>query len=371
MAFRTLRWCALPDSPEPIFAAMSESPCASVVIPCLNESRFIGPCLDALGAQEGVSGLLEVLVVDGGSDDGTRERLEGYEPDGFALRVIDNLQRITPVAMNLGIREARSSVVIILGAHAEVAPDFVRRNLDALKAHPESGCVGGVVEHVHGDQRSRRIGLAMSSPFGVGDARFRTGGMAGHVDTVAFGAYRKAVLEEVGGLDEALVRNQDDELNYRLTEAGWRIWFDPRIRSAYHARSSFRRLFSQYRQYGYWKVFVNRKHRTVTTWRQLVPAAFLGVLLVLTVASAWTSWWPKEDGWLSLAQPALLTVLGVWLLGALGSVMLSGVPARDIPGVIRSFLVLHVAYGWGYWQGIWRFLLLRRSPEAAFKTLTR
>ena len=83
------------------------------------------------------------------------------------------------------------------------------------------------------------------------------------------------------------------------------------------------------------------------------------------------SWWPKEDGWLSLAQPALLTVLGVWLLGALGSVMLSGVPARDIPGVIRSFLVLHVAYGWGYWQGIWRFLLLRRSPEAAFKTLTR
>ena len=80
---------------------------------------------------------------------------------------------------------------------------------------------------------------------------------------------------------------------------------------------------------------------------------------------------PKEDGWLSLAQPALLTVLGVWLLGALGSVMLSGVPMRDIPGVIWSFLVLHVAYGLGYWQGIWRFILLRQSPEAAFKTLTR
>jgi len=350
---------------------MSEPPCASVVIPCLNEVLHIGPCLDALSAQDGLTGALEVLVVDGGSDDGTRQVLDDRGRGGVELSVLDNPRRITPVAMNIGVGAARSGVVIILGAHAEVAPDFVKRNLEALKAHPESGCVGGVVEQVHGDERSRRIGLAMSSPFGVGDARFRTGGVAGHVDTVAFGAYRKSVLEEVGGLDEALVRNQDDELNYRLTEAGWRIWFDPRIRSVYHARSSYGKLFRQYRQYGYWKVFVNRKHGTITTWRQLAPAGFLLALAGLASGSVFGLWGAGGDGLTTLAAPALFTVLGVWMLGAVGSLALSSVAPRDAVGVVRSFLTLHVAYGWGYWQGVWRFLLLRKSPAPEFKTLTR
>ena len=225
---------------------MSDRPCASVVIPCLNEAAHIEACLDSLAIQNGVESGFEVLVVDGGSKDGTLEILKRRALADSGLRVLDNPDRITPVAMNMGIKEALADVVIILGAHAEVAPDFVRRNLEVLRAHPESGCVGGVVEQVHGDELSRRIGLALSSPFGVGDARFRTGGVAGHVDTVAFGAYRKSVLEELGGFDAALVRNQDDELNFRLTETGWRIWFDSRIRSTYHARSTYGQLFRQY-----------------------------------------------------------------------------------------------------------------------------
>lgn len=350
---------------------MSDSPCASVVIPCLNEVDHIGACLDALDAQQGLTHPVEVFVVDGGSEDGTRDVLSQRSNGRAVVTVIDNPERITPVAMNLGIEAAQSEVVIILGAHAEVAPDFVKRNIDALKAHPESGCVGGRVEQVHGDEKSRRIGLAMSSPFGVGDARFRTGGLAGHVDTVAFGAYRKAVLDEIGRLDESLVRNQDDELNYRLTEAGWRIWFDPRIRSTYHARSSYGKLFRQYRQYGYWKVFVNKKHLTVTTWRQLAPAAFLLLLLGLSVGATWTTIQPVSGGVFSLAKPGWMTLLGLWFLGAVGAMVLDGIRPKDWLGVIRAFFVLHVSYGWGYWQGIWDFLLLRRSPSAGFKTLTR
>ncbi|MAC17523.1 MAG: hypothetical protein CMC97_04425 [Flavobacteriales bacterium] len=349
---------------------MPDDPCASVVIPCLNEAAHIGSCLDALAGQQSLPGPLEVLVVDGGSTDGTRDILEGRAAQAVWLQMLDNPQRITPVAMNRGIEAARSDVVIILGAHAEVAPDFVRRNLDALAAHPESGSVGGVVDQVHGDERTRRIGLAMSSPFGVGDARFRTGGLAGHVDTVAFGAYRKVVLDEIGGLDESLVRNQDDELNYRLTEAGWRIWFDPRIRSTYHARSSFGQLFRQYRQYGYWKVFVNKKHLTITTWRQLAPAGFLLAVALLAGLSVWAQFQPPA-GWPALALPALWTLLGLWLLGAIGAFALSGGRLSDAPGVLRSFFTLHLAYGWGYWQGIWHFLILHRSPSPAFKALTR
>lgn len=350
---------------------MSDRPCASVVIPCLNEVAHIGACLDALEAQQGLQGGLEVFVVDGGSDDGTLDLLKQRPHGRIHVEVMDNPKRITPVAMNLGVTASTSDIVIILGAHAEVAPDFVRRNLDALKAHPESGCVGGVVEQVHGDEVSRRIGMALTSPFGVGDARFRTGGVAGHVDTVAFGAYRRAVLEELGGLDESLVRNQDDELNYRLTESGWRIWFDPRIRSTYHARSDFSRLFRQYRQYGYWKVLVNRKHRTVTTWRQLAPALFLLGTFGLLVAGAWNAMMPGSRSILDLAFPALTTIWSLWILGALGALFLGGVGWRDAAGVLRSFFVLHVAYGWGYCEGLWQFLVLGRPPSQDFKALTR
>ena len=350
---------------------MSVRPAASVVIPCLNEADHIGACLEALAAQQGLDGSLEVIVVDGGSDDGTRTILEARSEQDSGVWMLDNPQRITPVAMNLGIAAARSETVIILGAHAEVAPDFVRRSLDALKAHPESGCVGGVVEQVHGDTRSRRIGLALTSPFGVGDARFRTGGTAGHVDTVAFGAYRKVVLDELKGFDEALVRNQDDELNYRLTESGWRIWFDPRIRSRYHARSNYNQLFRQYRQYGYWKVFVNRKHLTVTTWRQLAPAALLLASAGLLIAGLLA---PMTDGtipWIDWAWPTLAVMWLMWSCGALLAIVFGGVGVKDVPGVLRTFFILHAAYGWGYCQGMWEFLLLRRSPSASFKTLTR
>ena len=122
------------------------------------------------------------------------------------------------------------------GPRAEVSRDWLLRNHQVLLAHPESGCVGGVVEQVHGSKVSQRIGSAMSTPFGVGDAKFRTGGSAGHVDTVAFGAYRRDALEEIGLFDVALSRNQDDELNYRLLKSGWRIWFDPHFRNAVSGR---------------------------------------------------------------------------------------------------------------------------------------
>lgn len=350
---------------------MSDTPCASVVIPCLNEVNHIGPCLASLRAQEGLIGRWEVLVVDGGSTDGTLDVVQSVMREWNDVRLLHNKEKFTPVSMNLGLKYSESDVVVILGGHAEADKDFLRRNLDALEAHPECGCVGGVVEQVLGDERTRTIGMAMSSPFGVGDARFRTGGVEGHVDTVAFGAYRKQVLMDIGGLDEDLVRNQDDELNFRLTETGWRIWFDPSIRSSYHARSSYGRLFQQYRQYGYWKVFVNRKHRTVTTWRQLVPAAFvLGVVLTGTAAAIGQWQWPG-----SLAAKAVtlswMGILSLWGLGAMIAARMAKSGPSRAWGMLRAFAVLHWAYGWGYWQGIWHFLLLRKGPSSRAKTLTR
>lgn len=343
----------------------------SIVIPCLNEGPFIDNTLRSLLDSEDPGEPWEVLVVDGGSTDGTREKLDKWATQEKRVNWLDNPKRVTPVAMNLGIAAAQGENVLILGAHSEVHPDFLRRNAEVLRAHPESACVGGVVEQVHGSASARRIGAALSTPFGVGDARFRTGGPAGHVDTVAFGCYRKSALEEIGCFDEDLVRNQDDELNFRLTEAGWRIWFDPRIKSRYHVRSSFRKLFKQYKQYGYWKVFVNRKHKTITTWRQTIPALFILALLV-------TGCWWGVDGlghvgpaWTGVARSLHLSIVALWVVGAVGSAWSVAESRKDIAGVVRAFLWIHIGYGWGYLEGIGRFLILQASPREKAAQLTR
>jgi len=343
----------------------------SVVIPCLNEVEFIDATLNSLVTQDSPGEEWEVIVADGGSTDGTREKLEEWSERHKEVRWIDNPKRTTPHALNAGIEAAKGDVIIILGAHAEVSPDWLLRNHQVLLAHPESGCVGGVVEQVHGSQTSQRIGAAMSTPFGVGDARFRTGGSAGHVDTVAFGAYRREALKEIGWFDTALTRNQDDELNYRLLKAGWRIWFDPRIRSQYHVRSTYRNLIRQYFQYGYWKVFVNQKHGTITTWRQTVPAFYL---LVLAVSGA--CWLAEAAGhwhhmWDGFGASIFVSALFLWLVIGSGSAIASAGSYRDIGGILRAFAMIHTGYGLGYWKGILDFIVLRRQPHADHAELTR
>ncbi|MAI23938.1 MAG: succinoglycan biosynthesis protein exoa [Crocinitomicaceae bacterium] len=343
----------------------------SVVIPCLNEVEFIGATLQSLINQEPPGVTWEVIVADGGSTDGTRSKLEEWSGKHAQIRWIDNPKRTTPHALNEGVFAARGEVVIILGAHAQVSRDWLLRNYQVLIAHPESGCVGGVVEQVHGSQTSQRIGSAMSTPFGVGDARFRTGGSAGHVDTVAFGAYRREALNEIGLFDAALTRNQDDELNYRLLKSGWRIWFDPRIRSQYHVRSTYRNLIRQYYQYGYWKVFVNQKHRTITTWRQTVPALFLLVTFVSGIcwlAEATGHW---DDMWGGFGASIFVSSLFLWLVLGVGSAIMSAASYRDVGGIIRAFAMIHAGYGVGYWKGIVDFIVFKRQPDTDLSELTR
>ncbi len=336
-------------------------PLVTVVIPCLNEERYIERCIRSVERQEYPRECLEVVVADGDSDDGTRPLLEAMQHTWSSLRVVNNPRRYTPVAMNLGIAEARGSVIIILGAHAELSPGFVARCVALLDRFPEAGCVGGLIENVHENHTAAVVSRAMQSPFGVGNARFRTGGKAGFVDTVAFGAYRTEALKQLGGFDEQLVRNQDDELNFRLIRAGYLIYFDPKIRSKYYVRSSFKKLFRQYFQYGYWKVYVNRKHRTVTTWRQLVPFAWVSWLALGIVATLLNRHW----------APLLTLPLLLWFLAALAAGLYAATPSRDLPALIRTFFTLHLGYGAGYARGIYDFVLLRREPSPSEHTLTR
>lgn len=340
---------------------MSDTVRVRVVIPCRNEAGYIGHCLRSLVDADRTGMQVEVWVCDGMSEDGTRAEVALLAAAHPWIKLVDNPARTTPHAMNLGLRPDGYDVGIILGAHAEVDPAFLRENVQLLATHPEAGCVGGIIENVYTDAVSRRIGAAMGHPFGVGGAHFRTGRREGEVDTVAFGAYRRAVFQQVGYFDERLVRNQDDEFNYRVTKAGLKILLSPRIRSRYYVRASYRRLFRQYRQYGFWKVYVNKLHGGITTLRQLVPALWVAYLLL-----GWT---------VSLLHP----VLGAFYFGGIALYVLAAVVSAvraasvpgDIPGVLRAFLTLHFAYGIGYLKGVWELLVLGREPGVGDRRSSR
>ncbi len=252
----------------------------SVIMPVRNEARYIRRSLGAVLAQDYLPQNMEVLIVDGMSDDGTRGIIRSMLEDLKIARrvsspvqninIIDNPSRTVSAGFNSALRRARGAVIVRVDGHCEILPDYIRCCVEVLE-RTGAQCVGGPMAAVGESWVSRGIALALSSFFGVGGAPFRLSSKRqGYVDTVAFGAYRREVFDKLGGFDEDLVRNQDDEFNFRLIQAGGRIWLDPSIRSVYYSRAGLRSLWRQYFQYGFYKVLVIRKRGAVSSPRHLV-----------------------------------------------------------------------------------------------------
>lgn len=257
----------------------------SVVIPCRNERQHIESCVRSILSQERPPGGMEVIVVDGLSDDGTREILESMAKKHPELRVVDNPHRLTPCAMNTGIREARGRYLAILGAHCNYANDYLRICVDLLDEHPEAECVGGPITSAGKSIFGQAVAAAMSHPVGIGNARHRHPNFEGYAEGACYPVFRKEIFEKIGFYDEMLVRNQDDELNYRLAKQGGKVFLSPRARSTYFVRETVSSLFRQYFEYGYWRVAVIRKHRMPASFRHLVPPLFvIGLVASLTLA---------------------------------------------------------------------------------------
>src|SRR5690606_1087521 len=222
---------------------------------------------------------MEILVVDGMSDDGTREYVRARQADHPCLRLIDNPARIVPPALNIALRHARGDIIVRVDGHCEIATDYVRRCVDHLLNDDIDG-VGGPIETIGETQEAESIALAMSPWFGVGGSAFRTvRDRAMLVDTVVFPAYKRETVERVGAFDEEQVRNQDDEYNYRLREQGGKLLLAPDVTSKYYSRGSMRLLWRQYFQYGFWKYRVMQKHPRQMRPRQFVPPAFVAGLI--------------------------------------------------------------------------------------------
>jgi succinoglycan biosynthesis protein ExoA len=252
---------------------MTMAPTVSLVVPMLDERAHIERCIASLDAQEWPHDALEVLVVDGGSSDGSREIVDNLTAGRPWLRVVENPARRASSAFNRGIEAASGDVVCLVSAHGELPPDYVPNSVAALDRTGAAG-VGGVLRHTGSDRSGRAIGLAMTSPFGMASP-FRFADQAREVDTIGHPAYTAAALRSVGAFDESLERNSDYEFNFRMRRAGLRLIFDPTIVTTYRPRGSLRELGRQFWWYGRAKGRVIRRHPGSVKVRHLVPPAFV------------------------------------------------------------------------------------------------
>lgn len=318
----------------------------SIIVPIRNEEKHIVRCLTSLVNQGYGAENFEIIVVDGMSSDNTRRLLAPFLQFYRNVRLIDNPERIVPIALNLGIRQAWGEIIVRVDGHAFVESSYLEecvRIMDITGAE----CVGGVIASINSTTVGKGISLAMSSQFGVGNARFRTAGSAGFVDTLAFGAYRKSVFDQIGYFDESLVRCQDDEFNYRLRKAGGRIYLHPDIKAYYYAREDFAGLWRQYFQYGLWKVRVLQKHLSMMQIRQFVPSLFVITLTATGILSPLYSF------------PRLLffSLVVVYFFCAL----LAGIRLAWKNHFAHfyllpiAFFTLHFSYGFGFIFGLFRF----------------
>ena len=327
----------------------SDRPMVSVLIAARNEERIIPRCLAALSDQTYPSSRIEVIVADGCSVDGTVSAISQFAATAtFPVQLLSNRKRSSAAGFNLGLAAARGDIIVILGARARPSPDFLERSVAALgRSHADA--VGGIVWGCATGLQAETVALALSTPFGVGDARYRYSQKAGDVDTVNYGAYRREVFECVGGFDESMDNVEDDEFNYRLRARGGRLFLSPEIRCDYLVRGSLLALAKQQVRYGYPKGRVLRRHPAQMRPRQFVPATFVLSLLLSAIGA------PRS----ATARLLFGLLLGSYLSASLVASAATSARRgwRFLPLLPVAFAGMHFGYGIASLLGALRFLV--------------
>jgi succinoglycan biosynthesis protein ExoA len=258
----------------------------SIIIPCRNEEGHIKECVESLMMQKDLPDIIEILVVDGMSTDKTRFILNQLERKYNNVRMIDNPLKITPVALNNGIKNSKGQFISILGAHAEYGQYFIKNSYDILNKDPLIMCAGGPIISKGINDFAKAVALAMSSSIGVGNAKHRFPDFEGYAEMACFPMFKREIFNKIGLYDESLIRNQDDEFCFRLRLNGWKVFLSPKVISSYYVRNNPIALFRQYYEYGKWRVPVLVKHKIPISYRQQVPAAFflINVLIIISAS---------------------------------------------------------------------------------------
>lgn len=320
----------------------------TVVIPALNEEHFIVDCLDSVIAQD--YAVLQILVVDGGSNDRTVDVVEQRMADDSRIELLRNDRPNIPSSLNLALQEARGTWLVRVDAHSTIGPDYVRTAVDRLREDLWGG-VGGRKDGVGRTSAGRAIAVAMGSRFGVGNSTYHHGTTAQEVDHLPFGAYPVDVVRSVNGWDEALVANEDFEFDYRLRKAGLRLLFDPAMVIRWHCRQSIGDLFRQYQRYGRGKLDVVRLHPESMSVRHVIPPAFVAYLAVAALVN--------------LRRPGrLVAMISPYLVAVCAASVSSGRELdhwRDRAHVPLAFMAMHLGWGLGFWSGARSMMTERKS----------
>jgi succinoglycan biosynthesis protein ExoA len=334
----------------------------SIIAPCRNEVDHIEQFVVSVASQLAPEITIELIVADGDSDDGTVEQLNGLVERYAQLRVVSNPGRIVSTGLNIAVRQAAGDIIVRMDVHTQYDESYVSECVAALRA-TGAVCVGGPWVASGRTVKQAAIANAFQSPFGSGGAVSRDTNYEGACDTVYLGCWWKRDLLVIGGFDETLVRNQDDELSLRFKKAGGEIWQSPRIRSRYFPRASFRNLFRQFFQYGYWKPAVARKHGQHASLRHFAPIGLVGGFALLAVLAPFV----PGAGILGIVL-ASAYILIVAICASAGSNSRSN---RSIFCVGSSLVIMHAAYGIGYALGILDFWITSSGPRKSMFGLTR
>lgn len=351
----TSQGSALPRNPQD-----APLPLVSIVIPCRNEAQFITRCLDSIAANSYPKSSLEVLVVDGMSDDGTRDILTRYSANHPFVRFLDNPNRTTPFAFNIGVKQSKGDLVMIMSAHATYESHAIERSVKYSRDYGAEN-VGGIWEVMPRNEGvlAQAIVLALSHPFGVGGALYRTGGLKEPIwaDTAAYGCYRRTVFDKIGFFNERLTHGQDMEFNLRLQKAGGKTLLAPDIVIQYFARTTPGHFVAHSFRSGQWAIlpFCHSDVIPVSP-RHLVPLAFVCSLIAFAAAAPFSS-----SAWQALAL--LATVYGGAAVFAAFSVARRSGKFGAALLTPLVFVTYHLSYGLGSLLGVLKASVILASRK--------
>ena len=308
-------------------------PGVSVVLPILNEERFLEHAIEAILEQK-YPGDLEVILALGPSRDRTNEIAQGLRQKDSRVVLVDSPTGRTAAGLNLAIKEAKFEIICRIDGHAEISETYIQ---DAVEIMEETGAVnvGGIMAAEGKSAFERAVATAMRSPLGVGGARFHIGGKAGPADTVYLGVFKKRALLEVGLYDERFTRAQDWELNYRLRQSGGIIWFDPRLVVTYRPRPTLQALAKQYFEYGRWRHAVVRTHKGTANYRYIAPPLATLIIALSLLAGIFI----HPYYLLPALSYATAVLAGAFFIGKTFSEKLT------LPAVLAT---MHISWGAGY-----------------------
>lgn len=317
----------------------------AIVIPTLNEERFISRCLNSIIKQTYEFEKMDVMIIDGGSKDNTKDIVAEYQKSHQNIRFIENKKKIQSVAFNIGFKKSTAPYIIRLDAHAEYDSKYISLCIENLKQDEKRGNVGGRCNILPFNQSiwAQTNAILNHSRFGIGGAAFRVSNEAHNTDSVPFGSFPRKIIEKIGGMREDLPRGEDNEYNSRIRKAGYKIFFDPNIISSYFARptlgASCKQMYANGNSIGY-LYYIDREAIGI---RHLVPLLFVvSGLFSIIISVLWSPFCYVFCGGLALYLIA----------DAIASIMGAKDNVKCTLPLFVLFFCVHVSYGMGTIAGL-------------------